>query len=183
MKASKYLIAVAVALACCGFVTRANALLIGDTHELGFVEFGIPSGDADRTAYVQAMVDLPMGGSTVVTISGQDNTVTRSLNDFGPLADPVFALNGTSTTINLGTVGYDYLFAKYDGPNFGAEVWYVGDLSGVITIPNTGGGYGLSGWTLFTGQAQQTPEGGSTVALLGLALAGVAVLRARFLKA
>ncbi|HEY3600823.1 MAG TPA: VPDSG-CTERM sorting domain-containing protein [Chthoniobacterales bacterium] len=158
---------------------------MGDAHELGFVEFGIPSGDADRTAYVQAMVDLPMGGSTVVTISGQDNTVTRSLNDFGPLADPVFAFNGTSTTIDLGTVGYDYLFAKYDGPNFGSEVWYVGDLSGVITIPANGLGdkYGLSGWTLFTGQAQQTPEGGSTVALLGLALAGVAIFRARLLKA
>jgi hypothetical protein len=24
-----------------------------------------------------------------------------------------------------------YLFAKYDGPNKGFEVWYVGDLSGV----------------------------------------------------
>src|SRR5207247_9247706 len=49
---------------------------------------------------------------------------------------------------------YQYLFAKYDGPNTGAEVWYVGDLSGVITIPAlglSGEDFGLSGWTLFRG--------------------------------
>src|SRR5207237_478008 len=78
-------------------------------------------------------------------------TYFRSNHSFGQLPQAVLAghVNGTSTTINLGTGLYTYLFAKYDGPNYGSEVWYVGDLSGIITIPATAGGYGLSGWQLF----------------------------------
>ena len=160
----------------------AKALTIGDTHELGFVEFGIPSGDSDREAYVNAMIALPLGGSTHVILSGHDNTVTRSNNDFGSLPAPAdLLLNGTSTSIDLGSGLYSYLFAKYDGPNYGAEVWFVGDLSGVITIPATAGKYGLSGWSLFgPGGGNNTPDSGTTAALLGLGLTGLAGLRARF---
>lgn len=160
----------------------AKALTIGDNQELGFVTFGIPSGDDDRTAYVNAMIGLALGGSTHVTRSGQDNLVTRSNNDFGTLPSPaVFGLNGTSTTIDLGTNTYSYLFAKYDGKNYGAEVWFVGNLSGTITIPATAGGYGLSGWTLFgPGGGTNTPDSGTTATLLGLGLTGLAGLRARF---
>ena len=58
-------------------------------------------------------------------------------------------VSGTDSTINLGAGGvYSYLFVKYGGPNYSFEVWYVGALSGIITIPDTAGGYGLSGWTL-----------------------------------
>lgn len=58
----------------------------------------------------------------------------RSNNTFSSLPTAVWALNGTGTTINLGAGGvYTYLFASYNG--LGAEVWYVGDLHGVITIP------------------------------------------------
>jgi hypothetical protein len=169
----------AIALAF-GSTARATTLTIGDSHELGFVTFGIPSGDTDREAYVNAMIGLPLGGSTHVVLSGHDNLVTRSNNDFGSLPQPAVLLqNGTSTTIDLGSGLYSYLFAKYDGPNYGAEVWFVGDLSGVITIPATGGKYGLSGWSLF-GPGASTPDGGTTATLLGMALTGLAGLRARF---
>jgi hypothetical protein len=79
------------------------------------------------------------------------------------------------------------LFAKYDRvgvPNAGfAEVWYIGDLSGIITIPGlrTGGVYGLSGYTLF-GLGNGVPDGGTTVMLLGAALGALGMAR-RFLKA
>ena len=181
MKTIKYLLAVVVACASLGFASQGSALTIHDAHELGFVEFGIPSGDQDRVDYVNAMIDLALGGSTVVIKNGTPNTVTRSLNDFGPLADAVFALNGTGTNIDLGT-GYDYLFAKYDGPNYGAEVWDITGLTGVIKIPATGGGYGLSGWTLFTPDGgTNVPDGGATVSLLGAALTGMGLLR-RYIK-
>jgi len=157
--------------------TAARALTIGDSHELGFVEFGIPSGDADRTNYVNHLIGMGLGSTD--TALGQ--TFTRSNNDFGALPTAVFALNGTTTTIDLGTNLYSYLFAKYDGPNYGSEVWFVGDLSGVITIPATGGKYGLSGWTLFgPGGGNNTPDSGTAAALLGLGLTGLAGLRARF---
>ena len=177
MKPIKCLLALMVACASLGLASQVNALVIGDAHELGFVNFGIPSGDADRTIYVNHLIDQALG--TTEAADGQ--TYTRSNNNFGPLADAVFDHNGTSLSIDV--TGFDYLFAKYDGPNYGSEVWYVGDLSGVITIPAKGGKYGLSGWTLFTGSGDSVPDAGATASLLGVALMGLALLRARLQKA
>jgi hypothetical protein len=168
----------AVCAAMLAFSPNANALTIGDTHEIGFVDFGIPSGDQDRTDYVNHLIGMGLG--TQDDFGGQH--FTRSNNSFGSLPTAVFALNGTSTSINLGAGGtYSYLFAKYDGPNYGSEVWYVGDLSGIITIPATAGGYGLSGWTLFGPGGQGVPDGGTTAMLLGTALGALGMAR-RFLK-
>ena len=181
MKTLKYLAVIAVALATLGLTSQVSAitLAIGDSHELGFVQYGIPSGDADRTTYVNHLINMAVGTSG--SADGQD--YTRSTNVFGSLSAAVFAFNGTGTSVDLGTTGFQYLFAKYDGPNYGSEVWYVGNLSGVITIPTHGSGdqYGLSGWTLFTpgGNGASVPEGGATLLLLGTAV-GVIALGRRF---
>src|SRR6266705_2447954 len=161
------------------FSPSVHALTIGDPHELGFVNFGIPSGDSDRLTYVNHLVGMTLGTSD----KADGQTYFRSNNSFSPLPQAVLGglVNGTSTTINLGTQGtYTYLFAKYDGPNYGSEVWYVGDLSGIITIPATGGRYGLSGWTLF-GPGAGVPDGGTTVMLLGAALGALGMAR-RFMR-
>ena len=102
---------------------------------------GIPSGDDFRTSYVNHLIDMAPGTSD----SALGQTFTRSLNNPGPgfpnYPDAVFDHNGTGTSIDLGDgTLYSYLFAKYDGPNAGSEVWYVGGLSGIITIP----GFGLA---------------------------------------
>jgi len=155
------------------------SLAIGDGHELGFVNFGIPSGDADRLNYVNHLIGMALGSED--DAFGQH--FTRSNNAFGQLPQAVLAghVNGTSTSINLGAGGlYTYLFAKYDGPNYGSEVWYVGDLSGIIEIPATAGGYGLSGWTLFGTGVPGVPDGGITAMLLGTALGALGLAR-RFL--
>jgi hypothetical protein len=164
------------------FSHNASALTIGDTHELGQVRPPIPEGDADITQYVNFMIGLAPGGSGHVIIGPHDVLVTRSLNDFGPLPSPAtLALRGTGTTIDLGaTAGvFDYLFAHYGGPGGGtAEVWFVGNLSGIITIPATGfGGYGLSGWALFTAPGGAVPDGGATVMLLGAGLCVLGIAR------
>jgi hypothetical protein len=154
-------------------------LAIGDVHELGFVNFGIPSGDADRLTYVNHLIGMALGTSD----KADGQTYFRSNNSFGQLPQAVLAghVNGTSTSINLGAGGlYTYLFAKYDGPNYGSEVWYVGDLSGIIEIPATAGGYGLSGWTLFGPGVPGVPDGGVTAMLLGTALGALGLAR-RFL--
>jgi hypothetical protein len=173
------LFSIAVFGALLALSNNAKALTIGDAHELGFVNFGIPSGDADRLTYVNHLIGMALGTSN----KADGQTYFRSNNNFGPLAPAVLTghVNGTSTSIDLGAGGtYLYLFAKYDGPNYGSEVWYVGDLSGIITIPDTAGGYGLSGWTLF-GSAGSVPDSGTTVMLLGAAL-GVLGMARRFLK-
>jgi VPDSG-CTERM motif len=168
------LLSAALCAVVLAFSQGAHALTIGDDHELGFVEFGIPSGDQDRTNYVNHLIGMALG--TDDKALGQH--FFRSNNAFSPLPTAVFALNGTGTTINLGAGGlYTYLFAKYDGPNYGSEVWYVGDLSGVITIPATAGGYGLSGWTLFGPGVPGVPDGGTTVMLLGAALGALGIAR------
>ena len=157
------------------FSNNAKALTIGDAHELGFVNFGIPSGDADRLTYVNHLIGMALGTSD----KADGQTYFRSNHSFGQLPQAVLAghVNGTSTTINLGSGLYTYLFAKYDGPNYGSEVWYVGDLSGIITIPATAGGYGLSGWTLFGPGVPGVPDGGTTAMLLGAALSVLGVAR------
>ena len=176
MKSLKSLLTIAVACASLGLASQASALLIGDDHELGFVNYGIPSGDDDRTTYVNHLIGMTLGTSD--SADGQD--YTRSNNDFGSLSTAVFGLNGTSTTIDIGTGLYSYLFAKYDGPNYGSEVWYIGDLSGTITIPGFGGQYGLSGWTLFgPGGSTSVPDGGNTLILIGLAMASLAAIRGK----
>jgi hypothetical protein len=164
------------------------SLTIGDSHELGFVNFGIPSGDADRVNYVNHLVGMLPGT--------QDDALqqhfTRSNNAFSPMPTAVWALNGAppaqdppgldpTVTINLGTGLYSYLFAKYDGPNFGSEVWYVGNLSGNIMIPLYAGQYRLSGWTLLGPGGASVPDGGTTVMLLGAALGALGMAR-RYLK-
>ncbi len=132
------------------FSTNASAqLTIGDAHELGYVYTGIPSGTIDELTYVNHLIGMALGTDDF----GDGQHYFRSNNDFGPLPTAVEAgaVSGSRATIDLGSGLYTYLFAKYDGPNDGSEVWSVGDLSGIITIPDVdGGGFGLFSWTLFT---------------------------------
>jgi VPDSG-CTERM motif len=164
------------------FSHNASALAFGDANDLGKVLFGIPSGDDARTQYVNTLISLAPG-TTNFPADGQH--YTRSLANPGPgfpnYPDAVFALNGTGTSIDLGNGSlYSYLFAKYDGRNAGSEVWYVGGLSGIITIPAVGlagQNYGLSGWTLFGPGVPGVPDGGTTVMLLGAALGALGIAR------
>ncbi len=163
------------------FSNNVSALTIGDAHELGFVEFGIPSSEQDRVNYTNHLIGMGLG----TTDQALGQTFTRSTNDFGPLPTAVI-VNPTVTTpnptatisIDIGSGLYTYLFAKYDGPNYGSEVWYIGDLSGTITIPGFAGRYGLSGYTLFgPGGVPGVPDGGTTAMLLGAALSVLGVAR------
>ena len=179
----------AVVIACTGFMAlasqvRATSLTFSDMYDLGTINYGIASGDADRTAYVNELISLAPGTMNFFD-AGTAQTYNRSLSNWGgpypfyPAA--VFALNSggnPSTTINLGTGGYQYLFAKYDGPNYGAEVWDLSGLTGTITIPEFAlpdGHCQISGWTLFT-PGGQVPDGGSTVLLLGAALSAIGLV-------
>lgn len=78
--------------------------------------------------------------------------------------------------------GWEYLAGKYDGPNAGTMVWYLGGET--FTVPEfepyySSTGYALSGWYVFN--SVSVPDGGSVVMLLGAAMFGLAGLR-RLLK-
>ena len=132
------------------------------------------------------MIGLSLGTSGHVIIGPHNIFVSRSTNDFGQLpGPPTLALRGTGTTVDLGLTGgtYDYLFAHYGGPGGGfAEVWYVGNLNGGISIPSIGFGHGLSGWALFTSaDGGAVPDGGTTAMLLGAALGAIGMVRRFFM--
>src|SRR5438477_803978 len=129
------------------------------------------------------MIGLALGGSQSVDLGGTPYLVQRSFNFFGPLPGPaVIGPSGTNTNITIGSGLYSYLFATYtiNGLLTG-RVWYIGNLSGDITIPQTQGGNDLTGWTLFGPGVPGVPDGGTTVMLLGAALGTLGMAR-RFLK-
>jgi len=157
----------------------ATTLTIGDAHTLGYDYYGIPSGDQDRTNYVNDLVYMYNTSLTTWSNNGQNYQIINGAPTFGALLPTaVFGVNfdENHTSINLGTGSYSYLFAKYDGPNQGSVIWYVGNLSGTVTIPSDWNGYGLSGSTLFT-PGGQVPEGGATVLLFGAALGTLGMVR------
>jgi hypothetical protein len=167
------------------FGNNANALTLGDEKDLGQILPASPSGDQDRTDYVNHLISLAPN-TTGDTFQGQ--TFDRSFVNAGPgfpnYPTAVFDHNGTGTSVDLGNgTLFSYLFVKYDDTTGGAEVWYVGGLSGTVTIPDAGPlghEFPLSDWTLFGPGATNTPDGGTSAALFGLGLASLAGLRARF---
>jgi hypothetical protein len=156
---------------------KAVALGIGDSQQVGFLWPGIQrkTDNQDKATYVNHL--LGMGLGTIEVASGE--VYFRSNHGFKYLPSAASAVSGGGRTINVRTGGlYTYLLATYDG--YGSEVWYVGNLRGIITMPFLAAGHHLTGWTLFGLRGTGVPDGGVTVMLLGVAL-GVLALARRFL--
>jgi hypothetical protein len=156
----------------------AKALSIGDSHDLGFVWPGIQknTNNQDKMMYVNHLIGMALGSVDV----SHGEVYARSTNGFKSLPAAAQAFGGGGRMINLGTKGlYTYLFATYSG--YRTEIWYVGNLSGIITIPFLAAGHSLTGWTLFGPAGAGVPDGGLTITLLGAAL-GVLALARRFLR-
>jgi len=170
-------------IALCGAIlasshdAKAFRLGMGDSHELGLLWPGVQkkSGAQNRATYVNHLLGMALGAINIAN----GEAYFRSNHAFKSLPAATQARNGGGRTIDLRTVGlYAYLFATYKG--YGSEVWYVGNLSGMVTIPFLASGHCLTGWTLFGTGGAGVPDGGVTVMLLGVAL-GVLALARRFL--
>ena len=176
----------AVALAL-GSTAYATTLTIGDSNDLGLISPNHPADPVSSQTYIDIL--LAQASPSGPTPIGA-NTYTRTANDplGGVYPTAVFAdeLSFTTSagvaTIDLGSNSYLYILVKYDGKNYGSEVWYGAGLSGEITLPEFGSGeqFRLSHVYVFNGTPTTTPDGGTTATLLGLALTGLAGLRARF---
>jgi hypothetical protein len=178
----------AIALAL-GSTANATTLSIGDSRDLGNINPNHPANPTDSAGFIDILLAQP-APSGPTTIGA--NTYTRTANDplggVYPAASFVTELSftadpngGNSATIDLGSNSYLYILGKYDGPNYGSEVWYGAGLTGIITLPEFGNGtqFGLSHVFVFN-SVPTTPDSGTTAALLGLALTGLAGLRAKF---
>jgi hypothetical protein len=158
-------------------------------YVLGALNPDHPADAGSEADAINAILDLSLGGSG--TSGG--NSIYRSQNNFGSLPDATLTghASGDQNSTSFIDTGFEYLAAKYDGQNGVTEVWYLGDVAPgtMIYIPANAFGpdnskYGLSGWNMFDGTTNppSVPDGGSTVALLGLALAGGGVLRRKMQK-
>ncbi len=83
--------------------------------------------------------------------------------------------NGPFDSIDTQT--YEYVLGKY-GNN--AYLFYIADLSGIVQLPSTLKGKGLSHQVLFDSERTNVPDGGTTVALLGFGMVGLEILRRRW---
>jgi VPDSG-CTERM motif len=155
-----------------------TVLNFNDGHTLGRV-FSGEGPVAQRTALVNHMIGMAL--STSDRFSG--HVVFRDGNNFGPLPGPaVFALTGHGTNITIGSGLYSYLLAQYGtGIDSVGHAWYIGNLSGDITIPAATGIMRLTRWKLFGPGVPGVPDGGTTVMLLGAALVALGMAR-QFLK-
>jgi hypothetical protein len=168
-------------IAFCGAILvssqDAKALSIGDSQELGFLWPGIQkkTDNQNKALYVNHLIGMALGAVEVA----RGEVYFRSSHGFKSLPAAAWAQDGGRRGIDLGTGGsYTYLLATYRG--YGTEVWYVGNLNGMIRIPFLASGHHLTGWTLFAAASTGVPDGGFTVMLLGVAL-GVLALARRFL--
>jgi len=170
---------------CTFGMLQAGAVVLDLSSEwyLGFIDAGIPSSPANETSYINELIQLAPGTGPV-TIGSQD--YTRSLNEFTSLPTAVVddAVKNDDA-VNTGSFGsgYTYLIAKYDGPNYGSEVWNVSGLTGTFTLPQALGRPGdhrtfdISHWSLYN--VNRVPDGGMTVAMLGFGILGLLALRKR----
>lgn len=165
-------------------VPSATSLTFNDAHELGSILNDFPEGLGDRVQMTNFLLKLALGASGNDIVNGHNALATRTFNVFAGLEPAVKAgfKNGGQTTIDLGpTAGvYCYLFAKYSGGDLASDrfVWFVGDLTGLITIPELGpNGRHLGDWTLFRCRTVAVPDGGMAVMLFGLGLGAIGAVR------
>lgn len=174
----------AVIAAFCVSASTAHAALINITID---PNTGLPATD----------VSLGMNGDYTVTgnfnFAGTDVTMFNTFSGSN-LPAPVFAGFANYMFGNPGPVditGFDYAVLHYskgrDGTSQagGVEIFYLNGMTGNFTFSDIGlgpNGRGhLSTLRLFAGSPGRVPDGGSTVALLGMSLSGLAFAR-RFLK-
>jgi len=198
----KSLTKLAAGVACsCLLMTSAKAITIVDwtTYGVGtFNPFIIPS--AVDNSYVQNMINTYNAAAGPATIGGETYTPHQgtltpppNLPNSPSLGGNVSVANGPlSFNIDLGAGGAgNYLLAGWDGPQGIHAVYYIGGLTGIISLNNDIPGNnsdgqpfsrkGLSNYWLSGGS--NVPDGGSTLALLGFALTGVGLLRRKIAKA
>ena len=161
----------------------AVSLAIGDSRDLGLIDPNHPASPAASEDFIDILLAQPLGsGPTTIGANAYTRTSNDPLGGVYPAADFATDLGAQFQNINLGS-GYLYLLAKYDGPNYGSVVWYVGGLTGLIDIPDKADKYGLSHTYLFNQNGTPpngVPDGGSTVMLLGSALVCIGALRRRW---
>lgn len=165
--------------------SSAGPVAIGDPNFLGTIVDGIPSSPGNEVTFINALNDLAAGALPVTcAVTETCNRVGSTLA--GPFSDAILAGAAKDETapFAINATGYEYILGKYDADQAGSLVWYFagGYTDGVVTLPGTFNGFGLSHISLYNSAGgpppTQVPEPG-TALLAGLALLGLAASRKR----
>lgn len=154
-------------------------LTYGDANYLGLINDGIPSSLSMEVGYINNLNDLAPGAGPVAIGSETYDRIDSTL--LGPFDDAV--LLGATKDEDMDEVNnstqqdgiYQYILGKYDGPNYGSQVWYNADgFTGDITLqatsgPGGTGNFGLSHISLFNPMSTTVPVP-ATLLLFGLGL-------------
>jgi hypothetical protein len=178
----KILHSIAVGLCLFALAGRANSV-----RELGTVTPGAPNDPTSQQGFLTGLINgynagtrgswtvagAPGGGNYTYNVHpGSSLTLVPRIPTFNGnfLTGNMAGVSGsTSVTISLaGYAGVDYITVKW-GNDF--EAYYVAGLTGSVTLGNDINHNGISSYSY--GNGRYVPDGGTTVALLGLGLAGV----------
>jgi len=167
MKSLKYLLAVLAVTGALAVSAKADLMFLGFTDFASQPNNNPDSNLAALQAFLAGQVP-PVDGSGLSLSSNHEN------------------LNGADTPIDVNPG--DYVVAHYGGPQGGSlEFFQVINGETLVTVPgapnpadNLASPDSLSSARVFGGGTTNTPDSGTTAALLGLGLTGLAGLRARF---
>jgi hypothetical protein len=137
---------------------------------------------------VNALITLAPGGTGQFNIGSQGpQTANRSLNVFSPLptatdVDAVLvgqASGSGNFTAAIPAGGYTYYVVQWDGPQGGLMAY---DIAGIavgtlLELPINAYGHGQTGGSFLKSTGTRVPDGGATVALLGLGMLGLGAMR------
>lgn len=172
------------------------ASMANSMTELGTVVPGTPaSANSDQT-FLSGLISTynsngghsaswlvpgaPGGGSWTYTLnpgSSLPGPLLPTLNGSFQLGNMSGISGSTSVTLSLAGITSDFITIKW-GQDF--EAYYVHGLTGSVTLNNDINANGISGFTYWNEGPGQVPDGGSTVALLGLGLGSLGLLARRF---
>jgi hypothetical protein len=175
--------ALTAAVCLFGFATMANSIT-----ELGTVVPGTPASPGSDQGFLNNLLTAynsgtrgtwwvpgaPGGGNYTYNINPGSALPTTlnslpTLNGLYQLGNMNGITGSRSVTISLAGITADYITIKW-GQGF--EAYYVHGLTGSVTLGNDINRNGISGYTYWNGGGQ-VPDGGTTIALLGLGLAGI----------
>jgi hypothetical protein len=166
--------------------TGAVTFTLTSPETLGYIAPGTETSTEANAAYINSLIDRNNNNSSSSTFdrAGQiyvlinDTGTTLALADAAGVVDTGAVGGDDEVTVT----GYEYLIVKYGGANGSALVFNVTGITGDVILPETDlTGGNANKYLLFNSAgATNVPDGGTTVALLGAGLIGLAAARRKF---